>query len=469
MPSTRTLVFQRLAMTIAALLLAGAATVGAHASSLIPAAPKAPSTEAAAEDLVRPRFARTEGKQILDRDGAPLLLKGISLGHWLLPEGYMMRFTGAETPRAINMVIEQLIGEPAAREFWRRFRDNYITQADIRFIKQAGFNSIRVPFHYNLFVLPTEPPIFVGPGYELLDRVVGWARDEGLYVVLDMHAAPGGQTGGVGDDSWGYPHLYDDAHSQDITIQLWQALALRYRDEPTVLGYDLLNEPIAHYVDMDRLNPKLEPLYRRLVAAIREVNPHHLIFLEGTRWATSFSVFGSPFADNIVYSFHKYWVDPTYDNIRDFADFRSAHNVPLWMGESGEASHDWIRDWRLILEEHNIGWAFWPYKSMDTTTAIVSVTRTPEWDAVIDYARQPLATLSRAVDQRPPREVVARALADYLENIKLENGTINHGYIAALGLNATNATVDRRADDRSANGDIAEGTVGAATLVPSAN
>jgi|APTNR8051073442_1049403.scaffolds.fasta_scaffold10589_1 hypothetical protein len=418
-------------------------SIGAVAAvSLTPAVE--PVAEDKAVEAVTPMasgFVSVNGKEIVGPSGAPLLLRGISLGHWLLPEGYMMRFSGAENPRAIAMIFEQLVGESAARDFWRQFRQNYITRADIRFIKEVGFNSIRVPFHYNLFLLPTEPPIFGGPGYALLDQVIGWAREEGLYVILDMHAAPGGQTGGVGDDSWGHPYLYDDERSQELTSQLWMALAARYRDEPTVLGYDLLNEPIAHHVDMDRLNPKLEPLFKRLVADIRTVDDNHIIILEGTRWATSFSIFGEPFDDKLVYSFHKYWVDPNYDNIREFAEFRDKYNVPLWMGESGEATDEWIRDWRTVLEENNIGWAFWPYKSMDTGRSVVAVTKTESWDALVNYAKEPLATISRAVSHRPPQSVIEQALSEYLENIKLENTSINRGYLKALGLNQEIASV----------------------------
>ena len=109
-------------------------------------------------------------------------------------------------------------------------------------------------------------------GYELLDRVVGWCKREGLYVVLDMHAAPGGQTGDNIDDSWGYPFLFESPESQELTVKIWQKIAARYKNEPAVIGYDLLNEPIPQFFDKAYFNPKLEPVYRKVVAGIRSVD-----------------------------------------------------------------------------------------------------------------------------------------------------------------------------------------------------
>ena len=119
------------------------------------------------------KFVRTEGKEIVTPDGRPLLLKGIGLGNWLLPEGYMFKFKTTNSPRLIETAINQLVGEDEARKFWQTYRDNYITRADIRFLKQAGFNSVRVPFSYRLFVSDSR---LEGPGYELLDRLVDWCR-----------------------------------------------------------------------------------------------------------------------------------------------------------------------------------------------------------------------------------------------------------------------------------------------------
>ena len=380
------------------------------------------------------RFVTTRGKLIISPEGKPLLLKGINLGNWLLPEGYMFKFKQTNSPRLIQTAINELIGEDEARRFWKTYHDNYITRDDISFIKRSGFNSVRVPFSYRLFVSDTTVPRLEGPGYELLDRVVDWCRREGLYVILDMHASPGGQTGDNIDDSWAYPFLFESSESQDLTASLWRKIANRYRNDPIVIGYDLLNEPIAPYFDTAALNQKLEPVYRKIVSAIREVDKNHLVYLGGAQWDSNFKIFGPPFDDKLVYTFHKYWVPVKVDAIQAYLDFRTKYNVPIWMGESGENTDEWIDSFRKLLETNDIGWCFWPYKKLDATSCIVSIKRPEDWDAIIAFADGPRTTFEEVRKRRPPKEKVEKALSDYLERIKFANCRINQGYLKALRL-----------------------------------
>src|SRR6267378_803304 len=338
------------------------------------------------------RFVTTRAKLIISPDGKPLLLRGINLGNWLLPEGYMFKFKQTNSPRLIQTAINELIGEDEARRFWKTYHDNYITRDDISFIKRSGFNSVRVPFSYRLFVSDTTVPRLEGPGYELLDRVVDWCRREGLYVILDMHAAPGGQTGDNIDDSFGYPFLFESSESQELTVNLWRKIAARYRNEPTVIGYDLLNEPIAHYFDTASLNQKLEPLYRKIVSGIREVDRNHIIFLGGAQWDTNFKVFGAPFDPKLAYTFHKYWMTVNQEAIQEYLSFREKYNVPVWMSESGENTDEWIDSFRKLLEAHNIGWCFWPHKKLDATSCLVSINPPEDWAAIIAFAEGPRTT-----------------------------------------------------------------------------
>jgi hypothetical protein len=380
------------------------------------------------------RFVTVRGKEFVSPDGRPLLLKGINLGNWLLPEGYMFKFKGTNSPQLIEAAINQLIGEDEARKFWKIYRDNYITREDIRFIKRSGFNSIRVPFNYRLFVSDTNSRKLEGPGYELLDRVVDWCRTENLFVVLDMHAAPGGQTGDNIDDSWGYPFLFESSESQQLAIDLWRKIAARYQNETTVMGYDLLNEPIAHYFDTNSLNPKLELLYRRMVSAIREVDKNHVIFLGGAQWDTNFRVFGPPFDAKLAYTFHKYWMIVNQEAISEYLTFRDKYNVPVWMGESGENTDEWIDSFRKLLEADNVGWCFWPYKKLAATSCIVSINLPEAWNVVVAFVEGPRTTFEDVRKHRPDKERVKKALRDYLERVKFANCKVNQGYLKALGL-----------------------------------
>jgi len=380
------------------------------------------------------RFVTTRGKEFASPDGKPLLLKGINLGNWLLPEGYMFKFKTTNSPRLIQAAISELVGEDKARQFWKTYRDNYITREDIHFIKQSGFNSVRIPFSFRLFVSDGTVSRLEGPGYELLDRVVDWCRSEGVYVILDMHAAPGGQTGDNIDDSWGYPFLFESRESQKLTVDLWRKLADRYRNQSTVIGYDLLNEPIAPYFDTASLNTRLEPLYREIVKAIREVDRNHIVFLGGAQWDTNFKIFGPPFEAKLAYTFHKYWMPVKQEAIQEYLNFGEKYNVPVWMGESGENADEWIDAFRKLLEGHNIGWCFWPYKKLNATSCIVSINPPDDWEAIIAFAEGPHATFEEVRKHRPPKEKVEKALGDYLERIKFANCRVNRGYLKALGL-----------------------------------
>src|SRR5271165_1061348 len=291
-------------------------------------------------------FVRTDGPRLIDPSGQTLLLRGTSVGNWLVQEGYMFHFDGGpQSAREIEALSNELLGPEAAAMFWHEYRERYVTRDDIQFLKRTGMNSIRVPIHYKFFQGDDAE------GFRLLDRVIEWSREAGLYIIIDMHCAPGGQTGTNIDDSWGYPWLYDSPEAQQQTIDTWRRIAAHYRDSTTVLGYDLLNEPIPHFSELQKYNSKLEPLYRRIVAAVREVDQNHIVILGGARWDTNFSVFGPPFDKNTMYTFHKYWMPPEQSQIQEYVDFRDKYHVPIWLGESGENEDVWIAKFRELLEK----------------------------------------------------------------------------------------------------------------------
>ncbi|MGE0423945.1 MAG: glycoside hydrolase family 5 protein [Reyranellaceae bacterium] len=374
-------------------------------------------------------FVRVEGKRFVAPDGRTLQLKGINLGNWLMPEGYMFKFERAKSPRQIEGAIERMVGAEAAQRFWRTYRETYITEDDLAFIKSVGFNLVRIPLHYRHFVRGDR---FEGEGYALLDRAIGWARAHGLYVVLDIHAAPGGQTGINHDDGPGYPLMfYVQAHRR-LTIALWRHIAERYRDEPAILGYDLLNEPIAPYHDVAWLNPKLEPFYREVTAAIRSVDPQRIIFLAGGQWSSTFDMFGPPWTGNLAFTFHSFWASTRRDSIQRHLTFSARYDVPLFIGETGELTDEWNEGFRTLLERHGIGWSFWTYKNLDTPSTVVSIPRPADWNHVIAVADRPRA---RWADPLPvSRERLYDALGQYLEGARFANGTIRWSYLKSLGL-----------------------------------
>ena len=380
-------------------------------------------------------FVRANGKKIIGLDGNEILLKGINIGNWLEPEGYMFKFKGAESTRKILEVFNEIIGPDAALKFWDEFRKKYITEDDIRFIAERGFNSVRIPFDYKLLTNPDFSPECSQPGFKHLDDVINWCAKYKLYAVLDMHCAPGGQTGANIDDSWGYPYLYESEDSQNQTVKIWKELADRYKNEKYVLGYDLLNEPIAPYFDTEKLNSYLEPLYIKITKVIRSVDKNHIVILGGAQWDSNFKIFGKPFDSNLVYTFHKYWSDTTQSVIQEYIDFRDKYNVPIWLGESGENNMEWIYSFRNLLERNDIGWCFWTFKRLDTDRSIVSITQPEGYDKIIEYANANRQSFENIRKSLPDKNVAAKAVDEYINNIIFENCSINEKYIKALGLN----------------------------------
>ena len=383
----------------------------------------------------RNKFVSVQGKYLLTPNGKSFFMKGTNLGNWLVPEGYMFRFEKTSSPRMIQQLITELIGPDEAKLFWKKYLNNYIQKEDIRFLRSLGMNSIRIPFHYKLF---TDEEYLGGRGekrgFALLDNVIGWCREEGLYVLLDMHCAPGGQTGDNIDDSWGFPFLFDSEASRALTINIWKKIATHYANEPIVIGYDLLNEPIAHYFDSSHFNPLLEPFYKQITAAIRTVDKNHLIFLGGAQWNSNFRPFGKPFDNKLVYTFHKYWTPPTLDVIKDYIDFSNRFNVPLYCGETGENNDEWVMAFRKLLDEQQIGWHFWPYKKMDNNSGIVQFAIPPGFNSIRNYADSSRSGFDdiRRLRPKDPQDV-KRALNGFLENCLFRNCTSNKGYIEALG------------------------------------
>jgi endoglucanase len=379
------------------------------------------------------QFAHTEHKQIVDAAGKPLLIRATNLGNWMVPEGYMWLLKdGPQSPSEIRALVLELLGPEGSAAFWQQWRENYVTREDIALLHRAGFNAIRVPLHYSLFESDDAE------GFKLLDRLIVWSRAENLYLILDLHAAPGGQTGANIDDSVGYPWLYQSAKEQDHLLAIWRRLATHYRDEPVVLGYDLLNEPIPNFPKLAPLNPSLEPLYKKLTGEIRKVDGHHILFLGGAQWDTNFAVFGKPFDANTAYTFHKYWTAPDESVIQQYVDFRERYDVPIWMGESGENTDEWIAQFVKTLEKNNIGWAFWPYKKMESPRSVVSVIPPADWGKIVEFAKLPRGTghVEERLKVRPEQETIARAFDELLESVHVQKCRVNEGYLRALGMRA---------------------------------
>jgi endoglucanase len=267
-----------------------------------------------------------------------------------------------------------------------------------------------------LFLTEGDRATYLDEGFGLLDNLISWCRQEGIYVIIDMHAAPGGQTGQNIDDSANdQPGLFINRHNQDRLVDLWVKIASRYKDEPTVAAYDLLNEPLPERTGAAaKYKSELEPLYRRITQAIREIDKRHMITLEGADWANDWSVFSTRFDDNLFYQFHYYcWDQPdTLKSISRFLSLRDKLQAPVWAGETGEKNDVIYWGTTQYFEKNNVGWSFWPWKKMDTRNTLYSITSPDGWDEIVGYTNG---------KGRPSKEVAQKTLEQLLKNIRFEN------------------------------------------------
>lgn len=382
-------------------------------------------------------FLKVKGQDIVTPNGESFLIQGINLGNWLNPEGYMFLFKDVSSYRLIDQAFREMVGPDFTDQFWKTFKDNYITREDIAYIKQTGMNSIRLPFHYKLFTDEDYMGLKSNQGgFARVDSIIKWCKAEGLYVILDMHDAPGGQTGDNIDDSYGYPWLFESETSKQLFSEIWKKIADRYKNEPTVLGYDLLNEPIATYfTNKEEINKLLVPVYKRGIEAIRSVDPNHIILLGGAQWNSNFRMFDEKAIDsNMLYTCHRYWCDTLQSNLQDFIDFRNKVNLPLYMGETGENTDEWVGGFRRLMERNNMGWHFWPFKKLEKTSCMVHIKKPANWDLIVEYTQKPRNNFNEIRAARPDQELVKKAMLELLENIKFAHCIKNQGYIKALGM-----------------------------------
>jgi aryl-phospho-beta-D-glucosidase BglC (GH1 family) len=335
-------------------------------------------------------FLRTNGKAIVNESGDTVLLRGMGLGGWMLQEGYMMQTSGfANAQYQLRGKIEELIGEADTDLFYERWRANHVRKVDIDSLKAWGFNSVRLPMHYNLFTLPVEEEPVSGQhtwletGFALTDSLITWCKQNQMYVVLDLHAAPGGQgyDQGISDYDPSKPSLWESQDNRDKTVALWKKLAERYVDEAAVAGYDLINETNWNMSG----NSPLRDLLYEITDSIRSVDDRHILFVEGNWFANDFTGLTPPWDNNMVYAPHKYWSINDQKSIQWVLTMRDQYNVPLYFGECGENSNVWFRDAVRLFEDHGIGWAWWPMKKIESIAGPLSVPKSAQYQVLLDY------------------------------------------------------------------------------------
>jgi hypothetical protein len=383
-------------------------------------------------------FLRAKEERIVDGQGREIILRGMGLGGWMLQEGYMLGVHKEGTQHSVKARITDLVGKANCARFYRLWLENHMTRADVALLAKSGFNSIRLPMHYNLFTLPIEEEPVQGSntwlttGFAMTDNLLAWCQANRMYLILDLHAAPGGQgkDANISDADPLRPSLWESDANQQKAIALWRKLAERYANEPWIGGYDLLNEPNWTFEGKDKngredaSNKPLWDLYQAITKAIRAVDQNHLLIIEGNGWGNNYNGFPGPWENNLVMSFHKYWNPNTPEAIARFLALRENYHLPLWLGESGENNNQWFRDCVALVEQNHIGWAWWPHKKVSAGSCILTIKPPDDFKKVVDYWNKG--------GERPSRETAARGLFELAENAKASNCRLNTNVVQAL-------------------------------------
>jgi aryl-phospho-beta-D-glucosidase BglC (GH1 family) len=348
---------------------------------------------------------RVYKEDIIDSKGKKVILRGFNLGGWLMMEGYILG--GRNIPeKEFKKNLTKAIGRTHLKEFEILYRDNFITEEDIKLISKRGFNCVRIPFNFRL--IEVRPYIYKEDGLRYLDNLVDWCKRYKIYSILDLHAAQGSQNPDWHSDSSGKAFLWEKEEFRKRVIKLWKFLAERYKGEDFICGYDLLNEPVC------KENKKILKIYKEIVKAIREVDREHLIFLEGENYAQDLDFLGPPFDENLVYSIHFYQpLDFTFNLQRNlvypgriyglywsksklreilskYYRLKKKFKVPIYVGEFGINSRcsychgelRWLKDTLEVFREFGFHWTYWTYKSTASgiwPDGIFQYLDNPEW------------------------------------------------------------------------------------------
>lgn len=384
-------------------------------------------------------FLQVSGKKIINGKGEEVILRGMGLGGWMLQEPYMLQLAGVATAQHdIKKKIKEVIGEVNTTAFYDAWLTNHCRKADIDSLAAWGFNSVRLPMHYNLYTLPIEQEPVIGQqtwlskGFEMTDSLLSWCKANKIYLILDLHAAPGaqGNDAPIADKDTTKPSLWQSEANQQKTIALWRKLAERYANEEWIGGYDLINETNYGFLNpadkngcSDTVNAPLKKLLDEITATIRQVDQRHIIYVEGNCWANNYKGL-LPFTDrNTVVSFHKYWNYNDLASIQGFIDIRNKYNVPIWLGESGENSNVWFTDAIRLLEQNKIGWAWWPMKKLGGNNPL-QIKSNSHYQQLLSYWR--------GNGPKPEAATAFKGLMQLAEDSRIENAILRKDVIDAM-------------------------------------
>ena len=327
------------------------------------------------------------GQGFYDADGNELVLRGVNCGTTFITEGWLAPYCIAEP---VNGEYPELCEE----DFQKGLRSNpnlteaqigelldiyytsWFTREDVKNIRELGMNCLRIPFYYTMILNEDFSRRNETEAFRYLDPILEWCREFGVYVILDLHGAPGGQNGYEHSGASGY-NKYDkntiktwyDERYIAATVDLWDFIREHYKDSENgkiIASYDITNEPRSRAFKTDK---DCWEVFDRIYGAIRENGDRHNIMMEGC-W--NFATLPDPDRygwENVSYSYHWYnWNASWLPNVfffmyQDLSNLGRRYQVPVLIGEFTCFADE--ADWQEMLDlfaDRNYSWTVWTYK-----------------------------------------------------------------------------------------------------------
>lgn len=323
-------------------------------------------------------FLHVENGNLVTEDGRAVLLQGVNLGGWLIQESWMTPVNGEDRKWA-NLdtleVLESRFGYDKTANLVKTYQDNWITEWDIENIANMGCNVIRVPFWYRNFMKDEQGTWITenmdeNPGFQRLDWIIEQAGKNDMYVILDMHGCPGGQSMDHCCGTLCRNDLYTDVNCQNIMELLWSVIAARYKDNPVVAAYDIMNEPQNNsgYEGEHSYDPwqsesweMTNQIYDHMIKAIREIDSRHVITVEGIWRVSNLPDPATVGWENVMYQTHLYDDDANFEiQTQAMADTVAKYGVAGYIGEFQNLNGI------EMCQVRNLNWTTWTYKGTDS-------------------------------------------------------------------------------------------------------
>jgi len=197
-------------------------------------------------------------------------LRGVNIGGWLVIEPFITpsiftKYSTADFTVVDEWTLCQKLGKTGCLNALKPHWDSFVKLADFQKIKNAGFNTVRIPIGYWAYLDAAGTYTFGAAPY--LDKAIGWARQTGLKVIIDLHGAPKSQNGfdhsghKLAAPQWGLGDSIAQTHKVLKTLESKYAIPSM---QDVVIAIELLNEPFLSKLDSNMVKQFYQDGYNNL-------------------------------------------------------------------------------------------------------------------------------------------------------------------------------------------------------------